>query len=161
MWKRVKSAGRFSRPDFECGSVRRVQEEFQNQIMNVEAWKECRSNFKIGLWMWRHVKNEGRILRPDYKRRSVQRMQEEFQYQTMNVELCEESRKNVKARLWMWKQVKSAARISRQDYECGSVQRVQKYFKTRQRMWKCANSFQDQTICRGSLKPYNCWALIS
>ena len=76
-----------------------MQEEFPNQTMNMEACKECRSNFKSGLRMWRQAKNEGRILRPEYKRRSVQKMQEEVQYQTLNVELCEKkNRKNVKTR---------------------------------------------------------------
>ena len=45
-WKCVKSVGRITRPDYECGCVQRVQEVFQHQTMNVEACKDCRYNFK-------------------------------------------------------------------------------------------------------------------
>ena len=65
MWKRAKSKGRKSRPNYECGSVRRVQKEFQNQTMNVEACEECRKNFKTRLRMWKCEKNAGRVSIPD------------------------------------------------------------------------------------------------
>ena len=49
MWKHVKSARRISRPDYKCRSVQKVQEEFQDQTINVEACEECRKNFKTKL----------------------------------------------------------------------------------------------------------------
>ena len=49
MWKLAKSAGIISRPDYEFESMQRVQEEFQDQSMNVDACEECRNNFKTRL----------------------------------------------------------------------------------------------------------------
>ena len=40
MWKCAKSARIISRPDYECGSMQRLQEEFQDQTMNIEACEE-------------------------------------------------------------------------------------------------------------------------
>ena len=40
------SAGRTSRSDYECGRMRRVQEEYQDQTMNEEACEECSNNFQ-------------------------------------------------------------------------------------------------------------------
>ena len=97
MWKRAKSAGRISRPNYECENVWRVQGDFQDQNMIVEACKECRYIFKTSLWMWICAKSAGRISRPDYECGSVQRVQEEFQNQTMNVEACKDCRYNFKA----------------------------------------------------------------
>ena len=37
MWNRAMSAGRMSGPDYECGRLEKVQEEFQDQTMNVEV----------------------------------------------------------------------------------------------------------------------------
>ena len=65
MWKRAKSEGRKSRPNYECGSMCRVHEEFQNQTMNVEAYEEFMKNFKISLRMQKCEKNAGRISIPD------------------------------------------------------------------------------------------------
>ena len=53
MWNRAKSAGRLSRPDYECRGVQKVQEDFQDQSMNVEACEECRKNVKTRLKMWK------------------------------------------------------------------------------------------------------------
>ena len=36
----MKSTGRISRPDSEYGNVRRVQEDYQAQTMNVEVCEE-------------------------------------------------------------------------------------------------------------------------
>ena len=42
MCKRAKSKERISRADYECCSMQRVQEEFQDQFKNVEVFEECR-----------------------------------------------------------------------------------------------------------------------
>ena len=65
MWKREKSAGVILRQDYECGSMRKVQEEFQNQTDNVEVCSECTKNFKTRLRIWKPKKSAGRISRPD------------------------------------------------------------------------------------------------
>ena len=78
----LKSAGRISRPDYECGNIRRVEEEFQDHTLNVEVYKECRN-----------------ILRPDKECGSVRRVHQEFQDQTSNVEACEECSKKFETRL--------------------------------------------------------------
>ena len=44
MWKRAKNAGRMTRPDYECGSMKRVQQEFQDKTINAEPFEECRKN---------------------------------------------------------------------------------------------------------------------
>ena len=72
MWKHAKSAGRILRRDHECGSLQKPQEEFQDQTMNVEAYKKCRKNFKSRLW--KCVKTAGIISRPDYKCLIAQRV---------------------------------------------------------------------------------------
>ena len=59
MWKCGKSAGRSSRTYYECGSMERAQEEFQDQTFNVEACKECKKNFKTRLRMWKSANSEG------------------------------------------------------------------------------------------------------
>ena len=79
--------------------MRRVQQIYQNQTMNVEACKECGSYFKTRLYMWKRAKRAVRILRPDYECGSVERVQEEFQDQTINVEVCEDCRKIFKTKL--------------------------------------------------------------
>ena len=40
MLKRAKNAGRMTRPDYECGGMKRVQQEFKDETMNVEACEE-------------------------------------------------------------------------------------------------------------------------
>ena len=47
--KRVKSAGRFSRPVYECGYVQGKQEEFYDQTMNAEACEDRWKSFKTKL----------------------------------------------------------------------------------------------------------------
>ena len=93
-----------------------MQEEFQDQTMNVQAFEECRKNCKtsLRLWkcmkstgriskqdseMWNHAKSAGRMSGPDYECGILEKVQEEFQDQTMNVEVCEQCRKNFKTRL--------------------------------------------------------------
>ena len=58
--------------------------------MNVQAFEECRKNFKTRLRMWKCLKSTGRISRPDSEYGNVQRVQEDYQAQIMNVEVCEE-----------------------------------------------------------------------
>ena len=76
-----------------------MQEEFQDQIMNVEVCEECRKNSKTRLGIWKHTKRAERISRQDFKFGSMQRVQEEFQDKALNIEACEECRKNFKTRL--------------------------------------------------------------
>ena len=49
MWKVAKNAAKIIRPYYEYGSVRRKQEEIQNQAMNMEACEECKQNFETRL----------------------------------------------------------------------------------------------------------------
>ena len=46
MWNRAKSAGRMSGPEYECVRLKKVQDEFQDQTMNMEAYTECRKIVK-------------------------------------------------------------------------------------------------------------------
>ena len=48
MWKRVKSAARNLRQDFECRNVRRKQKELQD-TMDVKVCEYCKKNVKTRL----------------------------------------------------------------------------------------------------------------
>ena len=61
---------------YEWDSVRRVQEIIQDQTMNLEACKECRNNFKTGLWTWKGAKSAERMSRPNFECGNVPRVQE-------------------------------------------------------------------------------------
>ena len=79
--------------------MRKEQEKFQDQTMNMVACEESRKNFITKLLICKRAKSTEMISRPDYECGRVRRVQEEFQDHTKNVEVCEECRKNFNTRL--------------------------------------------------------------
>ena len=85
MLKRAKSAGRISRPYYECRSVQKEKEELHDHTMNVKC--------------------AGRISRPDYNCGTVRRVQIEYKFAKSEGRIsrsyyeCEECSKYIKTRL--------------------------------------------------------------